>query len=260
MFHLHPTLLDFFLKRELVGRVQGHVDGRHGPIYYYLLISALAWLPWWPLTFWKCWKNRFTFKQKPWMSILGLEGILVILGVIVFSLISSKLPTYTVIIAPWAALWMARHLLPLPKKSLFITTGLAISLYLILASIAPHYETRLGRNSSLKQIVEELRHQGALNLVADAYWPSLEIYFGESVQYIGVPVPTEDPTDTQHTPEHFAYAQSLPHQFPSQTWFIHYTKLKQTPLQPWLNDSTMTTLKAGDFLIGRLKEKPSNHL
>ena len=49
MLHRYPELRAFFFGRELAGRMTGKVDGRHGSMFYYVPVSLVAWLPWWPL-------------------------------------------------------------------------------------------------------------------------------------------------------------------------------------------------------------------
>ena len=55
MLHRFPELKTFFFERELAGRLAGQVDGRHGSKLYYLPVSLLGWLPWWPGGAWLLW-------------------------------------------------------------------------------------------------------------------------------------------------------------------------------------------------------------
>ena len=44
----------------------GKVDGRHGAIFYYMPVSLVAWLPWWPLAAWAA-RPRTRVDHVAWM-------------------------------------------------------------------------------------------------------------------------------------------------------------------------------------------------
>ncbi len=95
MLHRYPELRGFFFGRELAGRMTGKVDGRHGAILYYLPVSLVAWLPWWPLAAWAAYRERALIAWREWSRRIGVEGWIVMVGLVIFSLAGSKLPTYS---------------------------------------------------------------------------------------------------------------------------------------------------------------------
>ena len=188
----YPELHDFFFKRELAGRLAGRVDGRHGSVVYYVPISLLGWLPWWPVAAWRLWQTRRKgvdgSPRNPrfsWVKRIGVECWIVLIGGLVFSLASSKLPTYTLPLAPWAALAMARVLAretgeaaePRPSISrLMPGFGFAAVALVALAVLPPRYEAHLGVNTSIRDACRFVRAQGATRVDLDHYWPSAEFY------------------------------------------------------------------------------------
>ena len=199
MLMRYPELRKFFFGRELAGRLAGRVDGRHGPIFYYLPVCLAGWLPWWPVAAWKCWQMRqlppagSIYRNKNWFLRPGVEGWIVLVGLLIFSLIGAKLPTYTLTLAPWAALVMARKLAALPPRAtnhfagtLLIPAGAFALVALICLAVLPRrYESRLGVNSSLRSVCQLLRKQHATRVDVDHYWPSTEFYLGaEVVRYM----------------------------------------------------------------------------
>src|SRR5207249_2685044 len=152
-----------FFQRELIGRVTGHVDGRRGNAFYYLWLGFAAWLPWWPLLVVNWWRTGHRLAKPALNSlrqILGFDGILLLVGLIAFSAISSKLPTYTVLLAPWIALLFSRALLAQRqklskqtfKRGVLITLVCYGALLLAGMTLYPSFETRLRWNSSMRPI------------------------------------------------------------------------------------------------------------
>ena len=197
----YPELRGFFFGRELAGRVAGRVDGRHGNVLYYLPISLVGWLPWWPLAAWKFWWKRREQVARTqeagrvrWWLRIGLEGWLVLVGVGIFSCIGSKLPTYTLTLAPWAALWMARVIVrsrepaaegKFPIRRLLPAAGFAVVALVCVAVVPRRYQPHLGVNSSLQDVYRLLRQKGATRVDLDHYWPSAEFYLGpQTVHYL----------------------------------------------------------------------------
>jgi len=247
----HPELKDFFLHREMAGRMTGHVDGRKGPVYYYLLISLIAWLPWWPWAAQQAWK-RLRFRgttAAEWSRRLGPEGWILATGLVVFSLISSKLPTYTLPLIPWAALLMARTLRDAGTRSLATVAGCAGAAYLAATLVVPHYEASLGRNSSMRPVTAVLRDQGAVVIHTNRYWPGLEFYWGNAVRYTKVRVPLQVHDGTSSPEDHFedSFTPGPGH------WFIHYRKQNTSPYDKWLKDPSIPKTTVGDFIIGPLR-------
>ena len=200
MLHRYPELRRFFFGRELTGRMRGRVDGRHGSIFYYLTVSALAWLPWWPLAAWVIYRERVRLfagrgasLARAWGERLGVEGWIVLVGLPIFSLAGSKLPTYSLVLAPWAALGMARLVRRLPCGAveyrlarLLVPTVVCAGVVLVgIFSLLRRYEAALGVNASVRPVCELLRAYGARDVEADHYWAGLEFYLGEqTVRYV----------------------------------------------------------------------------
>lgn len=200
MLARYPELNSFFFGRELAGRLAGRVDGRHGSVCYYLPVSLLAWLPWWPVAAWRVWRQRTALFAGPWREVawrwtrrLGVDGWIVVVGMVVLSLAGSKLPSYTLTLAPWAALLMARALTTgaeaadvTPTWQRLVPAGLLAAVAMTGSVVLPDLcESKLGVNSSLRQAGLFLRARGATRVDADHYWPGLEFYLGEgTVRYL----------------------------------------------------------------------------
>ncbi|MDB6027760.1 MAG: glycosyl transferase family 39, partial [Verrucomicrobiales bacterium] len=194
MIHQQGELVDFFFIREMKGRITGHIEGRKGPIYYYAALCFVAWLPWWPMVIraviakWKA--NQL--KQTDLRSALGIEGWIVIVGTLVFSCISSKLPAYTLPLAPWAALFFARCILKLkqliPQKNFnrwaAVSTGAIVVIYISAALVLPKFESRLRFNSSMRETAEVLKQKQGEVVYMDRYWPGMEFYWSPKTFYV----------------------------------------------------------------------------
>ena len=201
MLTRYPELHDFFFKRELAGRLAGRVDGRHGSIIFYVPISLLGWLPWWPVAVWMLWqKRRRSVESTPesrkhsWVERIGVEAWIVLIGGLIFSFASSKLPTYTLPLAPWAALAMARVVAGEEGETaenfpsiyrLAPGFGFAVAGLIALAVLPARYESHLGVNTSIRDACRFVRAQGATRVDLDHYWPSAEFYLApQTVHYL----------------------------------------------------------------------------
>lgn len=258
IIRVHPELQDFFLHREMAGRITGHVDGRRGPVYFYLLTSLVAWLPWWPLALGSgLARLRDTGSVLPrWRDLgraAGPEATMAVTGLLVFSLVSSKLQTYTLTLAPWVALGFARLWLQRPVVSWRVLRRGIWGWGLLCAAaalMAPQVETALGRNSSMKQIAHYLHSRGAVAVRADHYWPGLEFYWDEDVDYQGVKEPREIPAVGGDESRHF---KALGEQTRGDhEWFIHYRRQSASPFQDWVEDPQVEKARIGDFIVGRI--------
>ncbi len=192
----YPELRDFFFGRELAGRMAGSVNGRHWAFWYYLPASLLGWLPWWPVAAWGRWREgmrlptgNWLARVRAWVGMITVEGWIVLIGLVIFSSAASKLPTSTLPLMPWAALWMAgtisrqtaRHDSPprwflLPAPAFALCAGVGLALY-------PGREATLGNNSSLRRVCTFLASHGARRVDVDLYWPSMEIYLPRTALY-----------------------------------------------------------------------------
>ena len=190
MLHRYPELSDFFFKRELVHRVAGHVDGRRVSPFFYVPLSLGAWLPWWPVAAWKFWRQPAGSRFADWTRRIGVEGWIVIVGLVLFSLVNSKLPTYTVVLAPWAMLLLARAVCTGPDTRpslihLMPAAGFAVVALVGVAVLPPLFESKLGRTSSLRAVSDYLREHGAREIDADKHWPGLEFYLPNAkIRYV----------------------------------------------------------------------------
>jgi 4-amino-4-deoxy-L-arabinose transferase-like glycosyltransferase len=250
MMQNHSELKDFFFHREMAGRLTGHVDGRKGPVYYYLLISLIAWFPWWPWALVRFWGIR-KFVSQPGVAIrrIGPEGWLLATGMLVFSCVSSKLPTYTLPLLPWAALLMARALRNAGSRAIYTVAGTTSLAYLVFSLVVPHYESSFHANSSMRPLAALLHREGARELHADRYWPGLEYYWGEAVHYTRVRVPIEVHDGSDSPSEHFEDEFTTG---PGQ-WFVHYRRQNSSPFQKWLDDPAIPKTTLGDFIVGPLR-------
>jgi 4-amino-4-deoxy-L-arabinose transferase-like glycosyltransferase len=252
VIHRHPELKDFFLRHETEGRLTGQIAGRQEPVYFYLLTSLVAWLPWWPLAAFAVarrrpkpgavWRERNIF---PELFLLGT-------GLIVFSLVPSKLQTYTLPLAPWAALAMTRAILGdaiLGRP--FVIPGVAAVMALLFMAgslVLPRDEASWGANSSLKPVVEFLQRQHASGIYADRFWASLGWYWAGDVHFTGV-----DPSHEIHAPTldpREQFEPAVPTALPPGAWFIHYRKQGETTLSKWLDDPRVPKTRIGDFVVG----------
>ncbi len=212
MMAQHPGLADFFFGREIVGRIGGHPDGRHGPIYYHLGVCLIAWLPWWPWAF----RRHANRSSTPLWRRIPLEGWVVVFGIGFYSMISSKLPAYTLPFAPWLAVWCAKNIVNSQKashRSLYGTAAIAAACYMALGIAIPAFESRLSRNSSIRPVAVYLLSHQADHIYFDKYWPGAEFYLPENkVHYLEKP-PVEregDPGDRESEVPHFVVSDIWP--------------------------------------------------
>ena len=183
MLHAHTDLQGFFLGKELAGRLTGGAHRRGGPWLYYVPVSAVAWLPWWPLAAWAAWRSRAELRAaattaKDWARRLGVEGWMLAVGLLIFSVNGSKLPTYTLVVAPWAALVLARLILrlPRPERAAGTLVGAFAVVVLVGAWVFPRWESRLGANASLREVCRQLDAAGVATALFDRHWPGTEFY------------------------------------------------------------------------------------
>jgi 4-amino-4-deoxy-L-arabinose transferase-like glycosyltransferase len=247
MLHLHPGLENFYLGREVESRISGHIGGRRGPVYYYLATSLIAWLPWWPFALAAGWRGIMR-RGEPWRDRLrrwGPEAAVAIAGFAVFSLIPSKQHTYVLPLAPWVALLMARALAQKSPRFLWSIAGTAAALYLVLALLAPRFQARLGRNSSVEPVVNYMRAHGARGIVADHFCAGFIFYGGDDVRFIDEPPTREIPDETSSY-----YPDPSSNPFRPGDWFVHYRGQAQTSFAKWLADPRVEKHRVGDFVVG----------
>jgi hypothetical protein len=271
LMHRHPELEWFFFGRELAGRIVGHPDGRHGPVYFHMAFSLVGWAPWWPAALASLVMRRKAivqyWRQQRWRAV-PLEAWMVITGLTVFSAMSSKLVTYTLPFAPWAALWCARAIMGQPKdepqirrvRRVYSTATACGVLYLMASFALPHWESRLGAGSSVREVVRQLRARQASVIYTDRYTPGLEFYFGESVYYVTARIPRQLPSDTgtceeigeSHFLEPADFAGHFGRHATNDVWLVRYRGRTNSPLCVALPQAPLReTVRVGDFLLDR---------
>ncbi len=245
----HPELTDFFFKRELAGRITGHEDGRRGILGFHLFVALLVWLPWWPYVVFQRFRERGRRSLQGLFILknLKMEGFMVCFGLLVFSCISSKLPTYILTLSPWATLLMARQL---PQGKFPWFPGLAaIVLYLSFSSIAPRYETSLDKNSSMKLLCKTLENENAQTLISLRHFSGLEFYWPEEDILYLVDAPIQNTEDLGKVAGHFFKNPELIENLPDKSWVLVLERdLKK--LQNW--DTVLQRdqeIHQGNFLL-----------
>jgi 4-amino-4-deoxy-L-arabinose transferase-like glycosyltransferase len=269
LLYLHPELKHFFFGRELAGRIVGHPDGRQGPIYYHVAFSLIAWMPWWPAALAALVRRRNEIKERwrhqHWRAI-PLEAWIMITGLTIFSLISSKLVTYTLPLAPWAALFCARVLMGQPDEQLrrqqvrrvLGTAAACAAIFVTATFVLPRWESRLGVGSTLREVARALHQRNAAVVYLDRYAAGAEFYFGESVFYVTKQIPRQRPSDTGICEElgesHFVMpvelSTHLARQRTNGLWFVRYKGRTNSPLAIMLQQATThESLRIGDFVL-----------
>lgn len=190
MMERHVELEDFFLHRELAGRVTGHVDGRQGFFGFHFVAAIGLWLPWWPVALRSIVTNPLWKQAKDWrqrLQTVPFELVAALLILVVFSLISSKLVTYTLTGVPWLAVGLGAGLRHESFSLKSWKGGLLAAGAIFVVSVVfllPRYEDQLGANSSTRNAVETSRAMGATTWICDRFLPGVEFYAGESVYYV----------------------------------------------------------------------------
>lgn len=252
MIRLHPGLENFYLGREVESRISGHISGRSGPVYYYMVTSLAAWLPWWPFALAAGWRTMFQ-RGESWRERLrrwGPEAAVAIVGFIVFSFIPSKQHTYVLPLAPWVALLMARALAQKSPRFLWSIAGTMAALYLTLILLAPRFQAHLGRNSSVAPVVKFMREHGAQGIVADHFCAGFIFYGGDDVRFVDMPPTLEIPGEPS---PYYPDPSSSP--FRPGDWFVHFQGQSETSFAQWLADPRVEKHRIGDFIVGPVPPK-----
>ncbi len=272
MLGRYPELSDFFFQRELVNRVIGRVDGRHGSLIYYVPLSLVAWLPWWPVAAWKWGRTPVAQRFARWWQRIGVEGWIVVVGLVLFSLVNSKLPTYTLPLAPWVSLLIARVIRvdtqanPTPASLL---PGGAFAVCVVVGAwlLPARIESQLGPNSSLRPVCEYLRSQGARDIESDHYWPDMEFYLQDArIRYVlrASANQKERPSDAGLVPDRFVdpadwlVRQSGPDLPPGERWLVRFRGQRDSPFDAMLPmGAERRTASIGEFDLYRVGPSPS---
>lgn len=266
----HQELWDFFLHRELAGRVTGHVDGRQGFPGFHFAVALAFWLPWWPVLLLPARVNWSRWRSMPWREkCLALPWELVTaLGVIaIFSMVSSKLVTYILPGLPYLAVAVGSEIARRQKSfslrrwpARVAATGAAL---LVITGISsPLFEASLGRNSSVRRAVSAARERGAERILFDEFWPGAEFYFGEFVWFVDVKDLVQVKDLPGQTPaKHFlSKRQVMPlvESSESPVWLLQYKGHSRNP-QKWTRqlledrpDPKAEPIRIGDFYLWRV--------
>lgn len=272
LMHRHPELVSFFFGREFAGRFLGHPDGRHGPVYFHLAFSLIGWAPWWPAALAALVLRRKEIgerlRQRRWQAV-PVEAWMTMVGLAVFTSMSSKLVTYTLPFAPWAALGCARMILGQATgdrgeqvvRRTYLAAGAWAALFVVASFVMPHWESRLGAGSTMREVAQVLQQRHASVAYLDRYLPGMEFYFGESVYYVTDRNPRQLPTDAGDCEEiggpHFLkpaqFSGSLDRHATNEIWLVRYRGRTNSPLctalppAPWRK-----TIRVGDFVLDAL--------
>ena len=300
MLHRYPELKTFFFYRELAGRLAGKVDGRHGSKLYYIPVSLAGWLPWWPCGAWLTWRQRARLfagttgeMWRMWRQRLGIEGWIVVVGLIILSCAGSKLPSYTVTLAPWVALGLARLIVPkaamTPAPFLLTAAGTAAFMMVGVLVIPPRVEGRFGVNSTTREVCRFLQTHGARRVDSDRYWAGMEFYLGtDTVHYVtrvtDPPTPNlteemkarrmrkahrrERASDLGESPDRFIEPDqwpALPPRASAQAsptaaghwWLVHFRRQSGSRLLAFISHGDPTkTVRIGDFVLYQMPDPP----
>jgi 4-amino-4-deoxy-L-arabinose transferase-like glycosyltransferase len=288
MLHRFPDLHDFFFKRELAGRMAGRFHERRGPLLYYIPVSLAGWLPWWPLAAWVAWTKRKTLFLRSdgsalWRQRIGLEGWIVATGLLIFSLAASKLPTYTLTLAPWAALFLSRliYRLPVPEDRpawhhpaiAMAAGGFAAVIVVAGAIAAPRLESSLGVNSSVRQVCAFVKAHPADRVEIDRYCQGMEFYLdNRRLRYVlRNPHLQERDSDPGLRPEMFVEPAVWLGKVPGEPlkegeerWLVHFRKLKTSAFKRAELLASAKWKRIGSFELLRVKAvdgklAPINH-
>jgi 4-amino-4-deoxy-L-arabinose transferase-like glycosyltransferase len=131
----NPELFSFFVRRELVERVFTDVHDRGEPMYFYALLLPAAVLPWLPFVVRGAAASLRTFRTDAPSRLLAMW---ILLPAILFTLASSKMPTYILPLLPPLAIWAGSaiaahdaHRLPLGPclPALLLAPALPVALH-----------------------------------------------------------------------------------------------------------------------------------
>ncbi|MGI9537410.1 MAG: ArnT family glycosyltransferase [Desulfocapsaceae bacterium] len=108
----HPDGFEFmkelFIKHH-VGRFSSAMEGHGGPIFYYLIILFVGFMPWFGYLLLAFLRSPLTTKGEPSLRYLRLFTIFSLIVLIFFSIAATKLPNYILPVLPGFAL-LVTHL------------------------------------------------------------------------------------------------------------------------------------------------------
>ena len=214
-----------------------------------------------------------------------------VVGLLIFSLASSKLPSYTVTLAPWAALGLgrliARHAAAAPKPFLLTAAGAALAMAVGVIILPMRLESRIGANSSTRDVCRFLQAHHARRVDSDRYWAGMEFYLGEdTIHYVArvtdAPVPNltaeikarqirkahrrERDSDPGLPPDRFINPALWPLLPPGAAagadaaagswWLVHFRRQKESPFNAVIPRGPAQTVRIGDFILYQMPVPP----
>ena len=157
---VNPGLFKYFIFYQSLSRLLSTTHGRDGSLLYFLPVFLAGFMPWivflpnavrGKIKFSNLKHRLISDSDKPWIFLI----IWLIVPFLFFSLSKSQLSGYILPIYPAAAILVGNYLC---EKKLFKSfTVIAITtsvIYLIILSIVPKYEERLGSNLSIRKPAE----------------------------------------------------------------------------------------------------------
>lgn len=167
------TYLDAFFGYHNVDRFTSVVNGHAAPVYFYLLVVAIGFLPWSPFLPWAIARLRFwqihRWRQQPRNQQLGLFA-LVWLGVIFgfFTLAVTKLPSYVLPLMPAAAVLIGLAWSDLPTRpklqawGFWLSYGLNLLAFAVLIGAALYSPNWLGNDPAMADLPTRVRASGVM--------------------------------------------------------------------------------------------------
>ena len=268
----HPELKDFFLHRELAGRITGHPDKRLGFLGYHFAVAAGFWLPWWPVLLQRCWPAKSQCDRVPWrekLRSLPWEPVAALGVILIFSFVSSKLVTYILPGLPFLTVRIgilmaaAEPGFSLRRWPAYLAGATAILLCAAGFSV-PRFENSLGWNSSVRQAVTVAKENGARRIICDQFWPGVEFYFGDSVWYVDAKNPVQaEGVKGQQPSLHFVSGGEIRQRTeasPGPVWLLQFTGRSYQP-RAWEREliekarsrKSVQSVSVGEFTLWRIK-------
>lgn len=140
----HPELGRYFFEFELLDRFLSKAHGRSQPVWYFIPVLLVGWLPWTPLVPLAFRGKRGTAHHRKRPVGWALAGW-VVAPFILLSLSGSKLLTYVLPLFPGIALWLANGLLSRGKnRALSILVGAQLLALVALGFVVGVLVTRHG--------------------------------------------------------------------------------------------------------------------
>ncbi|KRH78386.1 undecaprenyl phosphate-alpha-4-amino-4-deoxy-L-arabinose arabinosyl transferase [Ferrovum sp. JA12] len=170
----HPSFFHFFFIHEHLQRFTTTLHRRVEPVWYFLPILLVGFLPWTLLLF-RSLTEALCAPFRRDFSVERFLAVFIIVVVVFFSLSDSKLPSYLLPIFPALALITGRYIAQrqsLPQSAPL--TGLAWGSFLLFAGAVlhfPHWGTVIGIHPDLDaDMVIPYQHFGEYLMFAGALW------------------------------------------------------------------------------------------